>query len=329
MWFEKLTGFCEENPSQVRKNISVNGEILKSLVNGKEYHCGILETPSLADLRKRVNQSDNSFGKLSVCEVIADTQQLHTEPLNAGALFQVASQFNLLEMVSPDVTPEQGVDGYEYDGTQGPACAVAAGAGTIYRNYFVNIHGEIGQSSNHQIDCLADLGIALGNSDHHLWEMRNGYVLATEKGLIEINQKISSASEPEIDHLRQLLRIGIQWDTEVTLGDSRHTVTQAYCSALPVAYSQSSPAKWEAFARMVLEASYKATVCASILNSQRTGNKKAYLTFVGGGVFGNEISWIVDAIERSLKIYQNIDLDICIVSFRHSNPHIQKFIRQF
>jgi hypothetical protein len=39
-------------------------------------------------------------------------------------LFQVASQFNLLEMVSFSVTPEQGVTGYESHHTQGPAGAV-------------------------------------------------------------------------------------------------------------------------------------------------------------------------------------------------------------
>jgi len=38
-----------------------------------------------------------------------DVQSLHAAASNAGALFQVASQFNLLEMMSPEVTPEQGV----------------------------------------------------------------------------------------------------------------------------------------------------------------------------------------------------------------------------
>ncbi len=62
-----------------------------------------------------------------VRELIADVQQLHIKKTNAGSLFQVASQFNLLEMVSPNVTPEQGVGRYENDRTQGPACAIAAG----------------------------------------------------------------------------------------------------------------------------------------------------------------------------------------------------------
>ena len=37
-----------------------------------------------------------------------------------GALFQVASQFNLLEMVSPRVTPEDGVTRYQHDRTPDP-----------------------------------------------------------------------------------------------------------------------------------------------------------------------------------------------------------------
>jgi hypothetical protein len=82
-------------------------------------------------------------------------------PEYAGALFQVASQFNLLEMVSPEVTPEQGVTRYQHDKTQGPACAIAAGAATIYRDYFVPVGDAVGQTSERQLDALADLGAAL------------------------------------------------------------------------------------------------------------------------------------------------------------------------
>ena len=329
MWFEALTGFREESPKQVRENMSADGNLLKSHINGKEYVCGLLETPSLAELRYRVNHSKNNSGKISVREIIANVQQLHIDESNAGSLFQVASQFNLLEMVSPDVTPEYGVGRYEHDRTQGPACAIAAGAGTIYRNYFVNVNGEQGQTSENQIDCLADIGTKLGNSDNHLWEMRNGYALASEEGLTEITNKIKSASESEIDGLRKLLRIGIQWNTEVTLSNSKHTVTQAYCSALPVAYSQQSSERWASFAQIILEASYESTICTGILNSMKTGNSKVYLTLIGGGAFGNERTWIINAIKRSLELYQHIDLDVVIVSHGYSNSHVQELIRQF
>jgi len=328
MWFETLTGFSEESPEQVRENIIFDGGILKSRTNGKEYSCGLLEVLSLAELRDRANKLGGNSGKLSVREVIADVQQLHIEKSNTGSLFQVASQFNLLEMISPNITPEHGVGGYEYDRTQGPACAIAAGAATIYRNYFVNINGALGQTANNQIDCLADIGAALGNSNNHLWEMKNGYALASFEGLIEINNKIESSTEVEIDELRKLLRIGIQWDTEVTLENSKHKVTQAYCSALPVAYSQHPPELWAGFAKVVLEATYEATICAGILNYLKTGNNKIYLTLIGGGVFGNNIAWIMSAIQRVLSSYRHVDLDVVIVSHGYSNWHVQKLIQQ-
>jgi len=329
MWFETLTGYREQSPEQVRKNISVDGEVLKSFVNGKEFVSGILETPSLEELRDRVHSGEIHAGELSVREVIANVQHLHDSESNAGSLFQVASQFNLLEMVSPDVTPEQGVGRYENDRTQGPACAVAAGAGTIYRNYFADVNGQIGQSVDNQIDCLVDIGEALGNSDNRLWIMRNGYALASEKGLIEIANKLKSANESEIDELRRLLRIGIQWNTEVTIANSRHTVSQAYCSALPVAYSHHSPELWSEFARLILEASYEASFCVGILNYLRNGNNTLYLTLIGGGAFGNKREWIINSVYRSLNLYKHVGLDVAIVSYGYSNEDIQELIKKF
>ena len=328
MWFETLTGFHEQSPEQVRNNILVNGEVMESYVNGKEFVNGILETPSLAELRNRVHSSEIHAEELSVREVIANVQHLHASESNAGSLFQVASQFNLLEMVSPDVTPEHGVGGYEYDLTQGPACAIAAGAGTIYRSYFADVNGQKGQSVDNQIDCLIDIGKALGNTDNRLWEMRNGYALATEKGLIEIANRLKSASESGIDELRRLLRIGIQWNTEVTIADSRHTVSQAYCSALPVAYSRHSSELWSEFAQLILEASYEATFCAGILNYLQNGNNTLYLTLIGGGAFGNKIEWITNAIHRSLNLYKHVGLDVAIVSYGDSNENIQELIKK-
>lgn len=329
MWFEKLTGFAETSPGQVRESIAVDGDKLTSLVNGKTYVCGRLETPSLGELRRRIDHQPSLRGSLRVREVIADVSALHADEANAGCLFQVASQFNLLEMAGPSVTPEEGVGIYEYDGTQGPTCAISAGAGTIYRNYFAPVGGQIGQSAQAQIDCLSEVGIALGNQGQRLWTMQNGYALASREGLIEIAQQLEASSEQALDALRQRLRIGIQWGTQVTLQQASHTVTQAYCSALPVGYSDHHASLWEPFARLVLEATYEATLCAAILNALNTGSRRAYLTLVGGGVFGNEIPWITDSIQRALKLYQAWDLEIAIVSYGTSKPLVQQLIKEF
>ncbi len=324
MWFEALTGFVEESPEQVRKNIIVDGGELISRVNGRRLICGELETLSLAELRRRARSAERSAGKTTVREVVADVQELHRDESNANSLFQVASQFNLLEMMSPSVTPERGVGIYEHDRTQGPACAIAAGAGTIYRNYFANVDGKTGQSATNQIDCLSDIGAALGNSDGRLWQMRNGYALPSESGLIEITDRLRASTESDRDTLRASLRIGIQWTTQVTLDDCRHVVSQAYCSALPVAYSCHPASVWADFASLVLEASYEATFCAAIVNAQRTGNNRLFLTLLGGGAFGNETDWIVRGIKRSVELYGDRGLDVAIVSYGSSKPCIQK-----
>jgi len=73
-----------------------------------------------------------------------------------------------------------------------------------------------------------------------------------------------------------------------------------------------------------LEAAYEATLAAAVLNASKTGSKSVYLTLIGGGVFGNDQEWIVDAIERAVKMHHNSGLDVNIVSFRHSNPAVRK-----
>jgi hypothetical protein len=157
-WFEILTGFRETDYDDTRAKLKVEGTRLRSLVNGKDYGIGDLELVSLQSLRERVKSAGGLTGRLEVSVVTGDVRHMHRSPENTGALFQVASQFNLLEMVSPTVTPEQGVTRYQNDRTQGPACAIAAGAATIYRNYFVPVGGSHGQTTERQLDGLADLG---------------------------------------------------------------------------------------------------------------------------------------------------------------------------
>ncbi|MCC7308092.1 MAG: hypothetical protein IT173_11040 [Acidobacteria bacterium] len=328
-WFDRLVGFQESNPEQVRENLVLDGTRITSLVNGRVMNCGTLEIPSLAELREQVRSTAPVSSKVSLREVVGNVREMHGEPQKANALFQVASQFSLLEMTSPHVTPEKGIGIYEHDPTQGPACAIAAGAGTIYRNYFVPVNGRVGQTSDNQLDCLKDLGSLLGNDGDRLWRMSNGYVQATSAAALEeIFEKIHSISD--VDLLCESLRIGIQSDTEVTDENVGHRVTQAFCSGLPLGgYTNFSSDLWEPFARLVLEACYEATICAAILNASNTGSNKVYLTLVGGGVFGNDPSWIVDAIDRALSKYADYGLDVAIVSYRSPNPALTGLLDKY
>ena len=183
---------------------------------------------------------------------------------------------------------------------------------------------QIGQTENLQVDTLLDLGKFMGNQNDSLWAMRNGYALASLEGLQHITQTLTSANSQQYEEMMGQLRIGMHWDTEVTLEHDHHErllVSQAYCSAMPVAYSRQSSNDWEAFARFVLEGAYEATMLAGVLNAQRDADmgSNKILTLLGGGAFGNRTSWIMDAILRSLRLVEDAGLDVYIVSYGHSN----------
>lgn len=329
MWFKNLFGFDEISPEFVRNNILVEGTNIISKVNGKSFQFGFLEIPTLSELREKASSVEPTIGRLMLREIVADVQKLHADPTNENALFQAASQFNLLEMISPQVTPEKGIAIYERDYTQGPACAIACGAGTLYRNYFVPVKNRLGQSADNQIDCLELISEAFDNQTLNLWEMRNGYALFNLNGLLYLNSQLSKLTHTERDELKGKLKIGIQWNTLVTLHEAKYTVSQAYCSALPVAYSQIESIYWEAFARVILEATYEATLCAAVLNFAKTGCNKVFLTLVGGGAFGNEQDWIFDSLLKTLQQFKNVPLDIAIVSYGKSNKEVKDFVQQW
>ncbi len=283
-----------------------------SAANSRRFEIGTLTTPSLSELRKTDLPCD---GRISVQEIVADVQNLHVLPENSGAAFQVASQFNLLEMAGPSLIPELGVGRYENDWTQGPACAIACGAGTIYRNYFAPIRDGMGQSIDRQIDCLEDIGKALNNHKNAYWEMKNGYALPTPRGLLALERTLTTMPQNERDRLRSLLRIGLHADTEVTLRNSGHRVTQIYCSAMPVAYGVGPAESWQEIATLVLEAAYEATLLAAVENASRTGNNRVFLTMLGGGAFGNRDQWIIEAVTRAIGLVNQSNLEIYLVSY--------------
>jgi hypothetical protein len=238
-------------------------------------------------------------------------------------------------MTEPSVTPEDGVARYEHDHTQGPACAIAAGAATIYRNYFVPVHGGVGQTAERQLDGLAEVGAALsavlGKPATELWQMRNGYAMCERAALDSIAEHLAGLGADEIDLLRGKLAVGIQWDVEVTDGADGPgpLVSQAFCSALPVAYSRVPKRHWQAFASLVLDAAYEATMLAAVLNAKRGASNIVLLTLVGGGAFGNDDAWILAAMRRAVKLVSAFDLDVRIVSYGAPSRGVLNFAAEF
>uniref|UniRef100_A0A7S2HIE1 ATP citrate synthase n=1 Tax=Alexandrium andersonii TaxID=327968 RepID=A0A7S2HIE1_9DINO len=98
-------------------------------------------------------------------------------------------------------------------------------------------------------------------------------------------------------------------------------LSQAYCSGISVAYSGCAPSSWRSLAQLVLDAAYEATLYLGIENALRhpdaPGARKVYLTALGGGVFGNDMDWIIQAMARAFSKFKDVGLEVRIVSYGH------------
>ena len=161
--------------------------------------------------------------------------------------------------------------------------------------------------------------------------MQNGYALCTRAGLDFIAEHLGALQPEQLDVLRGRLCIGVHHNVEVTdpAGEHRPLVSQAFCSALPVAYTRVPPSHWEPFASLVLEAAYEATMAAAVLNAQRGASKVVLLTQLGGGAFGNRDDWIHAAMRRALQMTLGFDLDVRLVSFGAPSRAILQMAQDF
>ncbi len=328
-WFERITGFGERSYADTQQRLSAVDGCLHVDRISRGWKVGQLEVPSLGELRSRVAALSRTLAPLRLSMVQGDVRKLHAQEDAAGALFQVASQFNLLEMVGPGVTPEDGVTGYINDRTQGPACAIAAGAGTILRNYLVELPGGRGQTADRQIDTLTDLGAAWGHAGEQPWAMRNGYAMFTREGLQSVDAFLAAATPEQLDQWRALLRIGLHGGVQVTdVPDREQLVSQAFCSALPVSYNRLDDGPWARIATLVLEAAYEATLLAGCLNRAEGGSPVVYLTRLGGGAFGNDDDWITAAMRRAFALAHDSGLDVRMVVYGAPGGQVQGLLRE-
>lgn len=330
-WFEDCFGFQESNSySKNQAHFRMDGE--KLICETSKYspmHVGQFDTPSVGELRERCASSSAMTNegeglRFSHLSSPSGIQSIIGDPANAGAVFQAASQFNCLEMTGPGVSPRQGVAIYSHDPTQGPKCAIACPAATVYRNYLCQ--GGRGQGES-QIDCLAGVGKVVGNTEHGFWRMQNGYALpSSTSSMRQLAERLRS-EEHLASRAEAALRVGVHWDTQVRPLPANphhgHRVAQVFASAVPVAYAKSTPsADWEPLARLVLNGAYEATLAVgACLAAERATEGGAnsrvavYLTSLGGGAFGNRQGWIVDALQRALDVHRAAPLDVYLVHY--------------
>ena len=170
MWFQTVFGTPEADTFQKSQNLFLYDNdryILTSIANNNSFDVGPFEIISSVELSERIqtlsvsghDQNDDTPTLLTFENIIGDARTLIKDPYNNGSVFQVASQFNCLEMTGPKAT-DTGISNYSKDPTQGPACAIACPAATVFRNYFYNGCGQ----NKKQIDMLARGNCGIINS---------------------------------------------------------------------------------------------------------------------------------------------------------------------
>ena len=288
------------------------------------WHAGRFETPSIAELRQRARKAGATGGRLRLWVFDGASAATDVGGLQAtaapGSLFQAASQFNCLESPGPYVTP---VAQYFHDRTQGPRASISAFPGTLLRHYaaprsdgkrFVQTHAD-------QLDLLAGVfgpDVAL---------VQSGYLMAR-------NVRDPGELVAALTARFESIRVGVHEGVQVILGyDFEGSVTKSEQRRIAQVFTSTVAGGWyggaglggvefEGACRQLLRAAYLGTLLAAATLGQRL----AVLTLIGGGVFGNPVPLIWDAIHWAAAETEPLlsrDLDV-IVNGRNLGDHIPR-----
>jgi len=227
----------------------------------------------------------------------------------------VASKLNCLEMVNPNVKPEDGITIYQNDQTQGPICVMCTPAGIAYRNYLY----ENGKGINQQIDMSDELLQFLKSYDKSInWQVINGYLFVENTEMLKkINLLLLQSQDIRIMARRKILA-GIHNNLGIYIDDKSysHHVNHVLCSGIPISYHKNelkTTSLWDGLAELFLEAYYEITLLIACYNNQQFGsNKPCYLTKVGGGVFGMKEYMIIRAINRACNIVKSLGYPLTV-----------------
>jgi hypothetical protein len=291
------------------------------------YQAGWFTTYSINEIAAAVEETPSwaPEAKMRVMFVkdYTDVGKQHYDA-NPGDFFQAASQLNALEMPSPNVMAEKGIQDYPFDGTQGPRCALACAPGTFVRNWFYNYPTDFNALEN----VIGTDGKALQPVNGYLtWGDKPESVydaLSTSYGEIKISSQLYT----------QVCGPLIKGGNTIFPQYSNKLVHQVYSSSAPInTYGNSGDVAYQnAVAASLQQAAYYGTLgMATIVAGTEASIKKDYrhvnLTLVGTGVFNNEVSGCMDVLISVLKMFQNYPLWIRINTFSDSEK-LQSLMRE-
>ncbi len=198
---------------------------------------------------------------------------------------------------------------------QGEASAVSAMPGAIARTYLIE-HTENGITYHGQLQ-------------KQIKFLKNVPAIKVENGYIQLHQMQSQGLKVDVD----AICVGLQREVQVTGGfgprkndllkpkdykavpvtNPDQKITQVFTATANLdGLSEEQKVEWHPLAQTLLDAAYQGTLYAAALSPK----KKVFLTLVGGGVFKNKLSWIIDAIKKALEpLMEQGGLDITLVIY--------------
>ena len=250
----------------------------------------LCDTQGVGELEARVRRQKGT-GKVTLSVLLGGHALTDIGALQAmagaGALFQVASQFNCLEAPGPSLVR---IANYVHDNTQGPRASVSAFPGTFLRHYAAPARdgARFTQTGAQQINLLAD---AMGPD---VAQVQAGYLTARRV-------KDPAALERALEAGFETIRIGVHDEVDVVLGShwggpvapDAPPIAQVFTSTMALgAYSGGDVDAFSGSCIVLLRAAYLGTLLAAL----DLGKRVVVLTLIGGGAFGNPLRSIWDAM---------------------------------
>lgn len=311
------------------------------LESPKQVPYGLFKIYTINDLASGLSTSRNNTAQITFNVLtrtrggdkwLTDVSTLQADPKYAGAVFQVASNFNCLEGAGGDI----GTYFYPSMFVQGEAAATGAMASLIYRFYFLK-HKD---SSNNtytgqeqkQVNLLSHFDIPLSG----------GY--PTYTGYTKIKRISGNIQKDKDDSWYKNIAVGVhagavpmfkriqplgyaQARAEIVTNKNQR-ITQVFTAAINLVGKQNVN-DYELFARGCLRAAYEGALLVGIQQNKKQKREEeresdiqhkekkqqVVLTLVGGGVFQNKLEWIIDAIRQSLKKYASYPLEVTLVIY--------------
>jgi len=258
------------------------------------FAAGRFETPSLGELRTRANALAKPGPRVRLWVMDGTNPLTDIGALQGSAapdsLFQVASQFNCLESPGPHLVR---VGDYFFDPTQGPRASISAYPGTLLRHYQAPApDGSCFVQGDRQINLLHRLG----------QPVQSGYL---RSGDVTDPGAFAAHLEGQLDDLEVGLHDGVQvvlganWDAPVP-GTRR--IAQVFTSTVAAGgYSRTDT--HEAFPTIIRQLQ-RGAYLGTLLGAAALGKRRVCLTLIGGGVFGNPVDVIWEAIQWAVDQIQ-------------------------